>query len=52
MNKKSKEALLSYVRATLAAAIALYLAGYTDPQELLNALIAGIVNHQFAGYCT
>ena len=43
MNKKLKAALASYARSVLAAASALYLAGLTEPKELLNALLAGIL---------
>jgi hypothetical protein len=43
MNAKLKAALASYTRSVLSAAIALYLAGVTDPVQLLSALAAGIV---------
>lgn len=43
MNEKLKAALASYARSVLAAASALYLAGVTDPLQLLNALIAGVL---------
>jgi hypothetical protein len=43
MNKQLKAASASYARSVLAAASALYLAGVTDPGQLLNALIAGIL---------
>lgn len=43
MNQQLKAALASYARSVLAAASALYLAGVTDPLQLLNALIAGIL---------
>lgn len=44
MNKKQILALLaSYGRSVLAGAIALYLAGVSDPGELAKALLAGII---------
>ena len=43
MNTKVKAALASYARSVLAAAAALYLAGFTDPVELANALLAGLL---------
>ena len=44
MNKKQILALLaSYGRSVLAGAIALYLAGVSNPSELANALLAGII---------
>jgi hypothetical protein len=43
MNEKITAALASYARSVLAAASALYLAGVTDPVDLANALIAGLL---------
>ena len=41
-NKQLKELVASYGRSVLGAAIALYLAGITDPVQLLNALVAAL----------
>ena len=41
-SKKIKAMVLSYLRASAAAVAALYMAGVTDPQELLFAFVAGI----------
>lgn len=43
MNNKLKAALASYARSVLAAALALYLSGVTDPVKLLSALAAGLI---------
>lgn len=43
MNEKVTAALASYARSVLAAASALYLAGVTEPIDLANALIAGLL---------
>lgn len=43
MNNKLKAALASYARSVMSAAIALYLAGVTDPVQLLSALAAGLL---------
>lgn len=43
MSTKMKALLASYGRSVLAAASALYLAGVTDPVDLLNALLAGLL---------
>lgn len=43
MNAKLKAALASYARSVLSAAVALYLAGVTDPIKLLTALAAGLL---------
>jgi len=43
MNAQLKAAALSYVRAALASAAALYLSGISDPKTLANAFIAGLV---------
>jgi hypothetical protein len=43
MNAKLKAAIASYGRSVLSAAVALYLAGVTDPIQLLSALAAGVV---------
>ena len=43
MNPKLKAAGLSYIRAAVASAAALYMSGITDPKILMNALIAGFI---------
>jgi hypothetical protein len=43
MNKQLTAALASYGRSVLSAAVALYLAGVTDPVQLLSALVAGLL---------
>lgn len=43
MNTKLKAAIASYARSVLAAASALYLAGVTEPVDLANALLAGLI---------
>jgi hypothetical protein len=43
MKSQLKAAALSYVRAALASAAALYLSGISDPKTLANAFIAGLV---------
>jgi hypothetical protein len=43
MNKKNLQAIAAtYARAAVAAAIALYLAGVTDPKALLSAALAAV----------
>ena len=42
MNNKLKAVIASYLRSVLAAASALYLAGVTDPFDLLWSLVAAI----------
>jgi uncharacterized membrane protein YgaE (UPF0421/DUF939 family) len=42
MNAKMKSMLATYLRAGVAAVIALYLAGVTDPKALASAGIAAI----------
>ena len=42
MNKKAKAIAASYLRAAAAAAIAVYLAGNTDPKALLAAALAAV----------
>jgi hypothetical protein len=39
---KVKEALASYARSFIAAMLALYMAGITDPKVLLNAGVAAV----------
>lgn len=41
-NEKMKQVALSYLRAGLAAAIAMYLAGETDPKSYFWAFIGGV----------
>jgi hypothetical protein len=43
LNAQLKAAGLSYIRAALSAAGALYISGITDPKVLANAFIAGLV---------
>lgn len=43
MNATIKALLASYGRSVLSAAVALYLAGVTDPVQLLSALAAGLL---------
>ena len=43
MNAQFKAAALSYARAALASAAALYISGISDPKVLANAFIAGLV---------
>lgn len=43
MKSQLKAAALSYVRAALASAAALYLSGISDPKTLANAFIAGLI---------
>ena len=43
MNKKKIQAIATtYLRAAVAAVIALYLAGVTDPKALLSAALAAV----------
>lgn len=43
MNTKKMQAIAStYLRAAVAAVIALYLAGITDPKALLSAAVAAV----------
>lgn len=42
MNAKTQAVLATYLRAAVAAVIALYLAGETDPKKLGTAAIAAI----------
>lgn len=43
MNKnKMKQIALTYFRAAFAAALALYLAGISDPKALLSAAVAAV----------
>ena len=42
MNAKTKAVLATYLRAAVAAVIALYLAGETDPKKLSTAAVAAI----------
>ena len=43
MNAQLKAAALSYLRAAIASAAALYISGITDPKVLVNALFAGFI---------
>jgi len=43
MNAQLKAAALSYLRAAIASAAALYISGITDPKVLVNALLAGFI---------
>jgi hypothetical protein len=42
MNKKLEAILATYLRAAIAAVLALYLSGVTDPKSLLMAGIAAV----------
>lgn len=42
MNAKTKAVLATYLRAGVAAVLALYLAGETDPKKLGAALLAAV----------
>jgi hypothetical protein len=42
INDKIKAMLASYARSVLGAAIALYMAGVTDPKDLWAALVAAL----------
>jgi hypothetical protein len=42
MSNKTKAMIASYLRSVLAAASALYLAGVTDPLDLLWSLVAAV----------
>ena len=42
LNDKTKAMLASYGRSVLGAAIALYMAGVTDPKDLWAALVAAL----------
>ena len=43
MKDQAKAAGLSYLRAALSCAAALYMSGITDPKTLANAFIAGLL---------
>jgi len=43
MNEQLKAAGLSYLRAAISCAGALYISGITEPKVLANAFIAGLV---------
>jgi len=43
MNEQLKAAGLSYIRAALNCAGALYLSGISDPKVLANSFIAGLI---------
>jgi hypothetical protein len=43
VNSKFKSALMSWVRAAVASAVALYLAGQTDPKVLGTAALTGFL---------
>jgi hypothetical protein len=43
MNNKVKALIASYLRSVLSAASALYLAGVTDPVDLLWSLVAAVL---------
>lgn len=42
MNKTTKAVLATYLRAGVAAVLALYLAGETDPKKLSTAALAAV----------
>ena len=43
MKEQAKAAGLSYLRAALSCAAALYMSGITDPKTLANAFVAGLL---------
>lgn len=43
MKEQFKESGLSYLRAALSCAAALYMSGITDPKTLANAFVAGLL---------
>jgi len=43
MTEQLKAAGLSYIRAALSCAGALYLSGISDPKTLANAFVAGLI---------
>lgn len=43
MNNKTKAMLASYARSAIAAAVAVYSTGNTDPQDWLKAAIAALI---------
>jgi hypothetical protein len=43
MKEQAKAAGLSYLRAAVSCAAALYMSGITDPKTLANAFIAGLL---------
>ena len=43
MNPKLKAAGLSYIRAAISCAGALYLSGITDPKVLANSFVAALI---------
>lgn len=43
MNTAIKSALMSWARAAVASAVALYLAGQTDPKVLASAALTGFL---------
>jgi hypothetical protein len=43
MNKQTKAMLASYARSAIAAAVAVYSTGNTDPQDWLKAAVAALI---------
>ena len=43
MKEQAKAAGLSYLRAAVSCAAALYMSGITDPKTLANAFVAGLI---------
>jgi hypothetical protein len=43
MKEQAKAAGLSYLRAAVSCAAALYMSGITDPKTLTNAFVAGLL---------
>jgi hypothetical protein len=43
MKEQAKAAGLSYLRAAISCAAALYMSGITDPKTLANAFVAGLL---------
>ena len=43
MNKQLEAALASYARTAVSAVAAMYMAGHTDPKDLLTAALAAVL---------
>ena len=43
LNKKNKAMLMSYVRSCVAAGLAVYMTGNTDPSDISKAAVAAIL---------
>ena len=49
MKEQAKAAGLSYLRAAVSCAAALYMSGITDPKTLANAFVAGLLGPLLRG---